>query len=144
MTEWIDEAVEKVRDRLDAGASRAEVEAFLSAEGYDRPQIVQVITRLFPSPVTNVAGKGSQDVITTTTPTFRVAGPHERGRFSREAWGHLLRLSGDTLSGAELEHVIERALTQLDGSIAIDDLKALLEAAGIDEPGAPGSRRTVH
>jgi hypothetical protein len=35
-------------------------------------------------------------------------------------------------------------MTQLDGSIALDDLKALLEAAGIDEPGAPGSRRTIH
>ena len=76
--------------------------------------------------------------------TFRVPGPHERGRFTPDAWGHLLRLSGDTLNPAELEQVIERALTQLDGSIALDDLKALLEAAGIDEPGAPGSRRTVH
>ena len=76
--------------------------------------------------------------------TFRIPGPHERGRFTRDAWGHLLRLSGDTLNPAELEHVIERALTQLDGSIALDDLKALLEASGIDEPGTPGSRRTVH
>ena len=76
--------------------------------------------------------------------TFRVPGPHERGRFTRDAWGHLLKLSGETLSGAELEQVIERALTQLDGSIALDDLKALLEAAGIEEPGAPGSRRIVH
>ena len=76
--------------------------------------------------------------------TFRIPGPHERGRFTRDAWGHLLRLSGETLNPAELEHVIERALTQLDGSIALDDLKALLEASGIDEPGTPGSRRTVH
>lgn len=76
--------------------------------------------------------------------TFRVPGPHERGRFTPDAWGHLLRLSGETLNPAELEQVIERALTQLDGSIALDDLKALLEAAGIDEPGTPGSRRTIH
>ncbi|HEX2780172.1 MAG TPA: DUF494 family protein [Gemmatimonadaceae bacterium] len=76
--------------------------------------------------------------------TFRVPGPHERGRFTPDAWGHLLRLSGETLNPSELEQVIERALTQLDGSIALDDLKALLESVGIDEPGAPGSRRTVH
>ncbi len=77
--------------------------------------------------------------------TFRVLGPHERGRFAPEAWGHLLSLNGaGVLNAAELEHVIERALTQLDGSIALDDLRALLEAAGIDESGAPGSRRTVH
>jgi uncharacterized protein Smg (DUF494 family) len=142
MTEWIDEAVERVRKRLDSGASRAEVEAFLSEEGYDGGQIGQILTRLFPAPANNAAAVGSTGE--GNAQTLRVAGPHERGRFTREAWGHLLKLSGDTLSGAELEHVIERALTQLDGSIALDDLKALLEAAGIDEPGAPGSRRTVH
>ena len=141
MTEWIDEAVERVKKRLESGASRAEVEAFLSSEGYDGGQIGQILTRLFPAPANNVGAVGSTE---GNAQTFRVAGPHERGRFTREAWGHLLKLSGDTLSGAELEHVIERALTQLDGSIALDDLKALLEAAGIDEPGAPGSRRTVH
>lgn len=142
MTEWIDEAVERVRKRLDSGASKAEVEEFLSEEGYDGGQIGQILTRLFPAPANNAAAAGSTGE--GNAQTFRVAGPHERGRFTREAWGHLLKLSGDTLSGAELEHVIERALTQLDGSIALDDLKALLEAAGIDEPGAPGSRRTVH
>lgn len=141
MIEWIEEAVEKARNRLDAGATRAEIEAFLAAEGYDRRQVGEVMTRLFPASAGSALGRGFDEA---GTATFRVAGPHERGRFTREAWGHLLRLSGDTLNGAELEHVIERALTQLDGSIAIDDLKALLEAAGIDEPGAPGSRRTVH
>ena len=76
--------------------------------------------------------------------TFRVPGPHERARFTPDAWGHLLRLAGESLNPAELEQVIERAMTQLDGSIALDDLKALLEAVGIDEPGVPGSRRTIH
>lgn len=142
MPEWIDDAVARIRKRFDTGASRADVEAFLSAEGYDGIQIGEILTRLFPSAVNNAVAAGS--IGDGSSQTFRVAGPHERGRFTREAWGHLLRLSGDTLSGAELEHVIERALTQLDGSIALDDLKALLEAAGIDEPGAPGSRRTVH
>jgi uncharacterized protein Smg (DUF494 family) len=142
MTEWINEAVERVKRRFDTGASRADVEAFLSSEGYDGPQIGEILSRLFPSAANNMIAVGSTGE--GSAQTFRVAGPHERGRFTREAWGHLLRLAGDTLSGVELEHVIERALAQLDGSIALDDLKALLEAAGIDEPGAPGSRRTVH
>ena len=55
MTEWIDEAVERVRKRLDSGASRAEVEAFLSEEGYDGGQIGQILTRLFPAPANNAA-----------------------------------------------------------------------------------------
>jgi hypothetical protein len=46
--------------------------------------------------------------------TFRVLGPHERGRFAPDAWGHLLALSGSgALNAAELEHIIERALLQI-------------------------------
>ena len=47
--------------------------------------------------------------------TFRVLGPHERGRFAPEAWGHLIALSGSgLLTSAELEQLIERALVQID------------------------------
>ncbi len=77
--------------------------------------------------------------------TFRVMGPHERGRFSPEAWGHLLSLSGaGVLTGAELEHVIERAMAQIDGRIAVDDLRALMEGSGYDESGPASDRVTVH
>jgi Smg protein len=76
--------------------------------------------------------------------TFRVLGPHERGRFAPEAWGHLLSLNGaGVLNAAELEQVIERALTQFEGRIALDDLRSLIAAAGYDEPeSSPES--TVH
>ena len=68
--------------------------------------------------------------------TFRVLGPHERGRFAPEAWGHLLALTGSgALNAAELEHVIERALLQIDGRIALDDLRSLMEGAGFGEQG---------
>jgi hypothetical protein len=30
-----------------------------------------------------------------------------------------------------LEHIIERALVQIDGPIALDDLRAFMEAAGL-------------
>jgi Smg protein len=77
--------------------------------------------------------------------TFRVLGPHERGRFAPEAWGHLLALSGaGILNPAELEHVIERALTQIDGRIALDDLRALMEGAGLMDEGNPGEGTTLH
>jgi hypothetical protein len=76
--------------------------------------------------------------------TFRVMGPHERGRFAPEAWGHLLALSGSgALNGTELEHLIERALAQFDGRIALDDLRTLIEIAGLDD-GSAGDRATVH
>ena len=77
--------------------------------------------------------------------TFRVLGPHERGRFAPEAWGHLLSLSGSgALSAAELEQLIERALLQVDGRIALDDLRAVMEGAGFPEDGFAGDNTTVH
>jgi Smg protein len=77
--------------------------------------------------------------------TFRVLGPHERGRFAPDAWGHLLALSGSgALNAAELEHIIERALIQIDGRIALDDLRALLLGAGLIEAGEGDKNQTVH
>ena len=78
-------------------------------------------------------------------PTFRVLGPHERGRFAPEAWGHLLSLSGSgAISGLELEHIIERALMQFDGRIALDDLRGLLEGTGLEDSSSGGDNTTVH
>ena len=77
--------------------------------------------------------------------TFRVMGPHERGRFAPEAWGHLLSLTGSgAISGLELEHIIERALMQFDGRIALDDLRGLLEGTGLEDSSGSGDNSTVH
>jgi Smg protein len=77
--------------------------------------------------------------------TFRVLGPHERGRFAPEAWGHLLALTGSgALNAAELEHIIERALLQIDGRIALDDLRSLMEGAGYIDRGDNAQNQTVH
>jgi Smg protein len=76
--------------------------------------------------------------------TFRILGPHERGRFSPEAWGQLLALSrSGVISPHELEQLIERALVHIDGRIALDDLRALVEGSGIAAPASEG-RETVH
>lgn len=70
--------------------------------------------------------------------TVRILGPHERGRFTREAWGHLLALQGaGMLSHTDLEHVIERAMSQIDGPIALDDLRGVLHGTGL-EADVPG------
>jgi len=61
------------------------------------------------------------------------------------AVGHLLTLTGSgALTTAELEHVIERALMQIDGRIALDDLRALMEGAGYDPSGPSSDHATVH
>lgn len=75
--------------------------------------------------------------------TFRVMGPHERARFAPEAWGHLLSLRGaGMLSAIELEHVIDRAMAQIEGRIALDDLRSLMEGTGFDD-GGPGSDHSI-
>jgi hypothetical protein len=47
------------------------------------------------------------------------------------------------VSSSELEQLIERALVQIDGRIAMDDLRTLIEGAGIQAPANEG-RETVH
>lgn len=76
--------------------------------------------------------------------TFRILGPHERGRFAPDAWGQLLALARNgAITPFELEQLIERALVQIDGRIAVEDLRALVEGAGIAAPVNEG-RETVH
>jgi len=76
---------------------------------------------------------------------IRVLGPHERGRFAPEAWGHLLALTGSgALDPAELEQVIERAMLQFDGRIALDDLRSMMDGAGFHDPDAAADSPTVH
>jgi Smg protein len=76
--------------------------------------------------------------------SFRILGPHERGRFAPEAWGEILALSrSGAVSAADVEQLIERALVQLDGRIALEDLRALVEHAGLPAPEAE-SRETIH
>ena len=63
--------------------------------------------------------------------TFRIPGPHERGRFAPDAWGQLLALTrSGVINASELEQLIERALLQIDGRIALDDLRALVAYLG--------------
>jgi Smg protein len=78
--------------------------------------------------------------------SIRILGPHERGRFAPEAWGHLLALrAGGILTAAELEHVIDRALGQIEGRIALEDIRSLIEGAGFGPGGGTGpDQMTVH
>lgn len=76
--------------------------------------------------------------------TFRIPGPHERGRFAPDAWGELLALvRTGRINAFELEQLIERALVQIDGRIALDDLRVLVEGAGLSAP-ASDAQETVH
>ena len=142
MTDRLTDILERLRERFEADAAPAEVEAYLSSEGYDRRQIGEILGRLFPD---LARASGARATLGERSGAFRVLGPHERARFAPEAWGHLLSLSSaGVLDATELEHVIERALVHIDGRIALDDLRSLLEHAGLDDRDAPGGPLTVH
>jgi uncharacterized protein Smg (DUF494 family) len=75
---------------------------------------------------------------------MRVLGPHERSRFTADAWGYLVGLSrSGLLDPVELEHVIERVLTHFDGRVALTDLRLVLGDSGSDGID-PASSITTH
>lgn len=132
-----------LRERFASDARREDVEAYLSSEGYDRGQIGEIIALLFA----DIPGDSNRKnrMASSSASTFRVLGPHERGRFAPDAWGHLLSLSGaGVLSASELEHVIERAMLQIDGRIALDDLRSLMEMSGFGDAAAGTEQLPVH
>jgi hypothetical protein len=56
-----------------------------------------------------------------------------------------MSLSGSgIINGAELEHIIERAMAQFEGRIALDDIRSLMEGTGLDDPGAGNEHGMVH
>lgn len=142
MTQRLLAILAALRKRFPPGSHVADVEAYLSSEGYDRQQIGEILSRFLAD--TRGEDDGRESVIKDPM-TFRVMGPHEWGRFAPEAWGHLLQLSeSGALGDLELEQVIERALTQFDGRIALEDLRALIEGSGLDEPGSGLDQVNVH
>jgi uncharacterized protein Smg (DUF494 family) len=75
---------------------------------------------------------------------MRVLGPHERSRFTAEAWGYLVGLSrSGLLEPVELEHVIERVLTNFDGRVGLTDLRLILGDGG-SEGSDPAQSVTTH
>lgn len=49
------------------------------------------------------------------------------------------------INSNELEHIVERALLQIDGRIALDDLRSLMEGAGFAVDSSDGDKnQTVH
>jgi uncharacterized protein Smg (DUF494 family) len=132
-----------LRERFAGDARPEDVEAYLSSEGYDRGQIGEILALLFADLPSDTSRRNR--MATSSSATFRVLGPHERGRFAPDAWGHLLSLSGaGVISSAELEQLIERALLQIDGRIALDDLRSLMELSGFGDAAAGTEQLPVH
>lgn len=147
MTDRWQQVVRSLRQRFDSDADLDEVAAFLATQGFDGGQIGEIVahwvTAATPAPMaTDVpvpAGRMPAPV--------RVLGPHEWGRFAPEAWGRLVALQASgVLSILDLERVIEHALEQGQGRVALPELRAILDGIGLGgpEPGAGGDPVTIH
>jgi Smg protein len=134
--------IDELRERFAADTDVVEVEAYLSLQGYDRRQIGEILSLLYSDTAPFRAADGS---LMSRSAPLRVQGPHERGRFTAEAWGYLVLLGG---SGAvnlnDFEQLVERALVHIDGRINLADIRGIAEDAGVDDGAMDGERSQVH
>src|SRR5689334_8939782 len=98
--------LDDLRERFAADTDVVEVEAYLSSQGYDRRQIGEILSLLYSD---SALGAMLDDTLEVAAQPMRVQGPHERGRFTAEAWGYLMTLaSGGALNLLEFEQLVER------------------------------------
>jgi Smg protein len=133
------EILAQLRRRFARAEDVTEVQAWLSSEGFDAGQIGTIVSAW----LSDIAGK--EGVNGASDWPVRIQGPHERGRFSTDAWGYLLgcRASG-VLGPMELEQVIERLLTLVEGQVGLEDVRSLIDNGFTDGYGPPGGTVIVH
>jgi Smg protein len=121
----------ELRERFAADTDLVEVEAYLSSQGYDRRQIGEILSLLFSDSAPSDGRGGARSA---RAPSLRVQGPHERGRFSADAWGYLVMLQ---VSGAvslnDFEQLVERALVHVDGRIGLTEIRSMADEVGLDD-----------
>ena len=129
----------QLRKRFGRAEHVAEVEEYLTAKGFYRGQIGTIVSAW----LSDIGGEQRAVPVSTQGPV-RIQGPHERSRFTPEAWGYLLGLRATGVLGAdELEHVIDRVLMQVDGRVSLDDARSAVEAGGPDGFGPFGEPTIV-
>lgn len=124
----------RLRERFAPGANVAELEAYLSSEGFDRGQIGVIVSAFLA------------DLPERAVPSaLRVQGPHELGRITAEAWGILLSMrAAGLITPREFEDVVDRAMTQGEGRISVEDVRTALDAAGLDVSHSYPGNGTIH
>jgi hypothetical protein len=142
--------VAEVRARFGDAPVGPAVAIYLAARGYDPAQVAAVLARLAagpggPGPVEPAPAGASAPTVQAQVAgggaparPLRAWAPHERSRFTPEAWGRLLRLRAAGLGDHEFEHLVDRALLQLDGPVTLPELRALLgDALGAGDADPP-------
>jgi Smg protein len=126
-----------LREQFAPDADVRELERFLVDEGLDGREIGEVLSLYFAESSETAAG--------AVTSTLRVQGPHERGRFTAEAWGYLLTLrESRVVSIVDVEQLVDRALVVLDGRISLADIRSLADELGLDAATHAADRTLLH
>jgi Smg protein len=136
----LDLVIAELRRRFGREDHVADVEAWLSSQGYDGGQIGTIVSAWLSDI------RAREGVLPTEESwPVRVQGPHERGRFSVDAWGYLLGLRASGVLGPmELEHVIDRLMMQVDGRVSLEDARSVVDTGFADGNGSPGEPLIVH
>jgi hypothetical protein len=145
--EGLEPLLRELRTRFRDAADLRAVRVYLEARGYDGARLDEVLAAFQaprpdgPEPQVAPDAAPVERPAPAAYPPLRVAAAHERARFEPGAWAYLLRhRAAAGWSVAELEHVIERSLVQMDGRITVEDLRALIDGAF----GGPAEPPTVH
>lgn len=123
-----------------AGATPQELAIHLAASGYDPERAAALVALASSEPAPAEAYDPAAPPDDLGTPSLRVPASFERARFSPEAWGQLLRLRAGGMGDAEFEHLIDRALLQLEGPVGTAELRGLVGDADDGSASPP----TVH
>lgn len=139
--------LETLRESFTSDSEVGDLERFLVSKGLNGREIDEVLALYFAnsdaSPVhvavPHTPGPGRRKT------SIRVQGPHERGRFTTEAWGYLISLhEGGVLESSDFELFVERALFITEGRISLPDLRLLAEDAGFQHLAAGTDRTLLH
>jgi uncharacterized protein Smg (DUF494 family) len=143
---WLS-VLEALRARFAADTDLVEVESWLASQGYDRRQIGEILSLLYSDTEASPVWDAVDGALDAAFPlmSLRVQGPHERGRFTADAWGYLMMLrSTAAVNSFDFEHLVERALVHVDGRISLTDIRALAEDVGFDDGALGGERPPIH
>jgi uncharacterized protein Smg (DUF494 family) len=136
-----------LREQFSSDSDVGELESFLASKGLDRQEIGEVL-RLYRTDVQADPESANDDgrvVRSPLTPSLRVQGPHERGRFTADAWGYLLMLyESGVVASFDFEQLVERALFHVDGRIDLPEIRALADEVGLDATPLGTDRTLLH
>lgn len=147
MTDRWTHMLEDLRAHFAPDADVRDVERYLAARGLARQEIDELLARFVADVASGAPAPPARDLVTTRVPrpALRVQGPHERGRFTAEAWGFLLTLHEASAARPDwFELLVQRALQQADGPVTLPDVRALADELGVAAAALHADHTLVH